>query len=169
MKLTDTENVRGRRTGHAKLVEAAALTARDARHASDEAAYLRAELLAEHAELELLVEELQRAVEAGDCKALVTPWRKFEAGLVQHLAVEEKDLFPAYRAHAPEETRAFESAHAAIRTLVDELALRIELHCVRAPEIDALLEALRTHRRAEEVAFYRWAEGRPHGPIAPAT
>jgi hypothetical protein len=126
----------------------------------ESARHLRAELLAEHAELELLIEELQRAVDAGDCKALVEPWRNFESALAQHFANEETELLPAYAHRAPAEARAFEQAHTMIRKLVEDLGLRIELHSVRAEEIGALLDALRAHRLAEEVAFYRWADER---------
>lgn len=122
--------------------------------------YVRAELLAEHAELELLVHTLTEAVAAGDSKALVEPWRKFEEGLATHLATEEAELFPSFSRYAPEETRSFERAHGHLRKLADDLALRVELHIVRAEQIADLLAALRAHRMAEEGAFYRWAEGR---------
>lgn len=139
-------------------IAASALTAWEKRNAVHDAKHARAELLAEHAELELLIEQLRESVEAGDNKALVEPWRQFERGLTQHLVFEERELFPAYRERAPEETRAFEQAHAAIREIIDDIGVRIELHAVRADELEDLLTALRNHRRAEELAFYRWAE-----------
>lgn len=122
--------------------------------------FVRAELLAEHAEIELLADALAEAVAAGDTKALVEPWRKFEEGLATHLATEEAELFPSFARCAPEETRCFERAHAQLRKLADDLALRVELHIVRAEQVADLLATLRAHRMAEESAFYRWAEGR---------
>jgi hypothetical protein len=127
---------------------------------AEDATYVRAELLAEHAELELLIDTLREAVAAGDSKALPEPWRKFEEGLAQHFAVEEAELFPAFAVQARSEVERFLTAHSQIRKLAENVALRVELHIVRAEEVAQLLAALRTHRIAEEGAFYRWADGR---------
>lgn len=158
-ELDEVIGVTGRDLG-GREAAVAGLDDANAREAKPEARRLRAELLAEHAELELLIGELHKAIQEGDGKALVEPWRTFEQGLAAHFAVEETDLLPVYRLHAPDEARAFERAHAEIRELVDDLGIRIELHAVRAEELDRLLEILRKHRCAEEAAFYRWVDRR---------
>lgn len=120
----------------------------------------RSGMRAAHAALDEQMHVLARVADAGDGPSLVAPWRAFEAALGAHLALEENELFPKFAVEDAREVDALRAEHAAIRARVDDLALRVELHTLRAVDVHALVAALRAHAAREDALFYAWLDER---------
>ncbi len=130
------------------------------------AAQTRAELLLpdHHRRLDALLDELRATARADDPRALCACWSRFAGELAAHLAAEEEHLIPAFAIAQPDEARALLREHAEIRKLVDELGVGVDLHLLRVPTFDRLVERLRAHARREDALFYPWMVKHVGGP-----
>lgn len=85
-------------------------------------------------------------------------WALFEDALTMHIEIEDALLLPAFRAFDPAEARALGLDHAQFRRTLDELAIMVELHAIRADVASAFIDKLTAHSRREDVGMYAWAE-----------
>lgn len=122
-------------------------------------ASLRPHFLADHEQLETLLGELIAAFETGDHGIARETFRRFEKLLLEHLEIEERQLFPELAATNVAEIADLRDEHRAIRTRVEELAVGVELHQVRLSAIRTLVDNLHHHAAREDRLLYRWADG----------
>ena len=115
-------------------------------------------LRAEHARLESVYDSLQAAYRHGDWPDVQATWQVFEPALRAHMDLEERLAFPAFRATSPADASALLAEHAELRTLLDTLAIHIELHAVPLADAEELIRRLRAHGHHEELVLYPWVE-----------
>jgi hypothetical protein len=122
-------------------------------------------LLAEHHHvIEAACRELLGRTYSDEPADLVAEYRRFEHEMLEHIAIEEELLLPAYAEHAPEDARALREDHAALRQLMYRIGIDVELHLVRAKTVDQLIAQLRAHAVREENGLYVWAAD--HAPAS---
>jgi hemerythrin superfamily protein len=109
----------------------------------------------DHQRLDQLFEELLAAVQADARTEAQQLWTKFEHGLREHMALEERAFFPGFSAVEPIEAQALLDEHRAIRDQLTELGVGLDLHLTRADVVRAFVERLRAHAEREEALFYR--------------
>lgn len=110
-----------------------------------------------HRELEAACVELMARANVDDPLELVAAYRVFERGILDHLALEEHAMLPAYQEAAPDEARAILDDHEAIRQLLSQIGIETELHLIRADTLKALFARLRAHADRENATMYPWA------------
>jgi Hemerythrin HHE cation binding domain len=115
---------------------------------------LRAFLRRDHARIEgihaRLMDELGKP--AG---AVAELWRRFEAALLDHMAVEERHLLRHFGQVRGEEAAALRAEHAEFRRTLARLGADRELH---PGDLQGFVAALCDHARREDQLLYRWAE-----------
>jgi len=122
-------------------------------------------LRAEHARLEVIYDRLLEAYHAGDWNDVQAEWDVFEPSLRAHMDLEEKRVFPAFRAVDPEETDNLVAEHAVLRERLDVLGVNVELHAVTAIDAQELVERLRAHRAREDRLLYPWIDATFATPV----
>ena len=127
----------------------------------------QAELLKDHAEMERLLKLLAQAVDSNDASdELQRLWSQVEGIIVDHIRTEEHEFFvlvgPAHRA----EVEGLRADHQRIRSSLAALGVELELHALRKPEIDALIQLLRDHAEREDATLYNWLSQRPDPTMA---
>lgn len=120
---------------------------------------LRPQFLADHEQLEVLLGELIAAFETGDHGIARETFGRFEKLLLEHLEIEERELFPELASTNTAEVADLRDEHRAIRIRLEELAVGVELHQVRLSAIRTLVDNLHYHAAREDRLLYRWAEG----------
>ncbi len=125
---------------------------------------LRDLLSADHTKLERLFDQLVEAFRAGAAEDAARLFTRFDEGLQEHLAFEERHILPLFAETAPEEAAALRSEHDAIRARLTALCVGVDLHLARADAVEAFVKALRAHARREDTLMYRWMSGRPPEP-----
>ncbi len=85
-------------------------------------------------------------------------WTVFEDGVLAHLDAEEMFILPELSRHDSPRANQIRAEHAAIRALLAEIGIGLELHLVREEQMQELATFLRRHAAAEEVDFYKWAD-----------
>jgi hypothetical protein len=118
-------------------------------------------LLTDHEALDVLFDVLLNDIHGGDSRVCQTSWGRFEQALLNHIDAEEVDLLPSFDRVDPAETAALRQEHAALRHLLAEMGVRIELHAVTEENAKRLIVALRTHAAREEALLYKWADKLP--------
>jgi hypothetical protein len=113
-----------------------------------------------HREIEAACRALRTHTNVDDPLELIATYRRFETAMVTHFDAEEELLLPAYAEHFPATARQIREEHVALRARMMKVAIDVELHVVRAEQIEELLALLRAHASFEEVTLYRWADGR---------
>jgi hypothetical protein len=88
---------------------------------------------------------------------LVAEYRRFEHEVLEHLAAEEELLLPAYAERAPDDARLLGEEHEALRRLLFRIGVDVELHIVRAADVEQLIARLRDHAAHEDKGLYAWA------------
>ena len=119
---------------------------------------VKARLITDHEELDAFLEQLIAAYETGDRGAAASAHKELEARLNAHFAMEEELLFPEFAGVEPREVDELRAEHTAIRALLDELGVGVDLHQTRLPAMRALAQRLRGHAVRENEAVYRWAD-----------
>ena len=112
----------------------------------------------DHERLELLLRQLAESAACAESSKLCEVWTDFETCLTRHLEAEERYLLPLVEAAHPAEVAAIREDHLAIRRLVAELGVRVDLHAVSEPAVTDLLRLLHEHASSEERALYGWAD-----------
>lgn len=116
------------------------------------------DLRAEHARLDRIYDALLDAFRAGQWIDVQAEWAVFEPALRAHMRLEERVLFPRFRAADASATAALEGQHHALREHIDRFAVAIELHNVVLQDAEELIATLRRHAATEEERFYPWLE-----------
>jgi hemerythrin-like domain-containing protein len=119
---------------------------------------VRETLVAEHALLEQALFELACAAEGADRSALVQAFTEVERGLVAHLELEERELFPLVEPFHPDAIETARKNHEEIRRLLADLGVRADLHTLDKATVDELVEVLRRHFEHEDRTLYHWLE-----------
>jgi hypothetical protein len=96
------------------------------------------------AEIDRLLFVLQEQAEVDLRPDLERTWGDVERAVLAHLAEEERRVLPLVAAHDPEAHRAIAREHDAVRRLLAEIAVGIEVHSVRLTTIQVLARTLRT-------------------------
>lgn len=111
-----------------------------------------------HRELEQLFRAVAELAHGGDARSLGQLWNRFDRIVRAHIGVEEEELLPLFRVHHPDEAELIAREHVELLRLLDQIGIDVDLHLLREPIADELLERLRAHARREEVTMYPWAE-----------
>ena len=82
-------------------------------------------------------------------------WRRFEAGLLDHMAAEERHLLRPFGQLHPPEAAALRAQHAEFRRALARMGTNLELH---RDELERFIAAVCDHGRLEDHLLYRWAE-----------
>ncbi len=112
-----------------------------------------------HLEIEAECLEIMSAGLADDPRDLVRRWAKVERELLEHMAAEERMVFPAYQRADPENAQDLRDDHAVLREHALEIGIAIQLHTIRRDQLQRFVDQLRAHARREEASLYRWAQG----------
>jgi hypothetical protein len=115
-------------------------------------------LVEHHRTLEERLDKLlvrTRTADPGDLRA---EWAAFERELLKHMELEEAEILRGFASHDPDEARALLSEHGAIRNALLDIGINLDLHCLRAEAVEALVTRLKAHARREDGAFYPWAK-----------
>ena len=118
-------------------------------------------LRAEHARLEVIYERLLEAYHAGSWRDVAAEWERFEPALRAHMDLEERFVFPSFRAVDPEEAEHLQWEHDQLRSRLEVLGVNVELHAVTPIDAEELIERLRAHRAREERLLYPWMDRVP--------
>jgi hemerythrin-like domain-containing protein len=125
---------------------------------------LEATFKADHQQIDGLWAEVEAAVEREDAEAVPAAWRRFDAGLRRHLAMEEEVLFPAFEAATGMTqggpTFVMRSEHAQMRGVLDQMAQAMAGgdHRELVDQGDTLLILIQQHNAKEEGMLYPMAE-----------
>jgi hemerythrin-like domain-containing protein len=117
----------------------------------------------DHHALERTFADLSLRANEGDWKDLDEVWSGFAADLERHLKFEEEQLFSGFAARDAASATIVDELrrdHAAIRTTCEQFGIQIQLHQIRATEIDAFLDLLRRHAAREDETLYPWVDAR---------
>lgn len=118
---------------------------------------VRAAMMADHAGISTLFDDLVAAFRSGDRDEASAMFAQFEKRLEGHLALEDEFLLPALRAAHPEEAAALAEDHRRIRARLAELGVGVDLHLTRASWVNDFVDSLRAHAQREDALLYRWA------------
>lgn len=102
--------------------------------------------------------ELIAAYESGDREIAASAFDRTEQEVRAHLAVEDQHLLPELARVDPSGANRLRGEHAALRGLLEELAVGVQLHQVRIGAIRELARRLRSHAEREDAVLYRWAD-----------
>jgi nucleotide-binding universal stress UspA family protein len=128
-----------------------------------------ATLRAEHERLEQMYAALAAAYTTDDWGEVRVQYGRLEAALIAHMELEEKSIFPAFRAVDDDEAKALLAEHDELRRRLAALGIAIDLHAVPRADVDALLARLRAHATREAYLLYPWMdESLGTGRVAPA-
>lgn len=102
---------------------------------------------------------------SGDWHELDEVWSSFTADIEAHLAFEETQLFPGYRAQSPAcgaLVHRLCNQHAEFRELLARIGLQIQLKEIRPATIEAFTALMSEHARIESDTIYAWAQAEAH-------
>jgi iron-sulfur cluster repair protein YtfE (RIC family) len=116
-------------------------------------------LLADHhRELEKVCHALLASAREDCSRSLIEQYRVLEHALLEHFDVEEAVLLPDFAAYDPEGARTIRDEHEAIRELLLQVAVDVELHAARLERLQRLIEMLHAHAAREDAVMYPWAQ-----------
>jgi hemerythrin-like domain-containing protein len=125
---------------------------------SERLSSLESMLAGDHHRLEHEFQVIVTRAQGGDFPQLEAAWLAFQRALLQHLDAEERTLIPALAQDRPAAAQALLADHTAIRAMLLQLGVDLDLHCLGAERIEAFVEALRAHAHREENTFYPWVD-----------
>jgi hemerythrin-like domain-containing protein len=114
-------------------------------------------LVEHHRELDGRIERLLARVRDADTAELRDEWSVFERALLRHLEQEEAEVLPGFARDDAGGAREILSDHNVIRGWLLELGMNLDLHLLRAEEIERFVTQLRAHAKREETTLYAWA------------
>lgn len=112
------------------------------------------------------LEIAQRAVESRECDAV---WSEFTQQLENHMAFEERDVFPYYASVGVAEAKTIQgllTEHVELRRQLQSIGVDLQLHLTSAPVIAELLRKLRAHAKHEKMTLYSWLAAQPTSTAA---
>jgi hemerythrin-like domain-containing protein len=110
-----------------------------------------------HRELDRQIEYLLARVRDADAADLRGEWSVFERALLRHLEQEEAEVLPGFARDDAAGAREILADHAVIRGWLLEMGVNLDLHLLRAEEVERFVAHLRAHAKREETALYAWA------------
>jgi hemerythrin-like domain-containing protein len=110
-----------------------------------------------HRKLDRQIEHLLARVRDADAADLRGEWSVFERALLRHLEQEEAEVLPGFARDDAADAREILADHAAIRGWLLEMGVNLDLHLLRAEEVERFVAQLRDHAKREEAALYAWA------------
>ena len=122
---------------------------------------LRSLSLAEHAQLEERFRAVLDEAVVGAKGELGARWTELANALTEHMALEEREILPAFAEGAPDEAAALRCEHDELRRELDELGVCVDLHLLSPAVAGAFIARLRAHALREDAALYRFAAARP--------
>jgi hypothetical protein len=129
-----------------------------------------AQLSQEHERLELWFAEIVARAATGDPRECDAIWATFVRQLENHMAFEEREVFPLYEQRGPVAAAIAKDLcqeHTDIRLFVEQTGIDLQLHLARAAVIDSFVAALRCHaRRERETIYLSWGAQRA-APLQP--
>lgn len=131
----------------------------------------RLDLREEHRLLDRQFDELIRRAQTGDWGQCDEIWDAFTTSLERHMADEESRLFPPYARIGPEAARVVQELreeHQELRQRLQSIGVNIQLHAVRAEELEDLIRTLRAHAETEGQCIYPWLDMQAEPCEAPA-
>lgn len=114
---------------------------------------------AHHREIEAACLEIMSAAFADDARDLSSRWGTVERELAEHMAAEERMVFPAYQQADPGNAQTLRDEHAVLREHAFAIGVAIQLHAIRCEQLQRFVDELRAHARHEEASLYCWAQG----------
>jgi len=129
-----------------------------AQPATHEEVHVRAIMMADHQELERLLDAVIQAFEGGDREAVAAIWTRFDRQLLAHFAAEERHLIPTLLSSSPRAAAAILAEHRHLRARLVELGAGVDLHIVNLRMARAFIDELRAHAAHEDRTLYRWAD-----------
>lgn len=111
-----------------------------------------------HRALDECVERLLARVRDGDLNDVRAEWTSFERALSRHLEQEEAEILPGFARDDAAAAREILAEHAQIRSALLELGVHLDLHLLRAEQVETFAAQLRAHAKREEAALYAWAQ-----------
>ena len=84
-------------------------------------------------------------------------WQTFEHKLLAHFDAEEAHILPVFGRSEPKEAREILDEHERLRGRLVELAIDLDLHCLKPESVRSFVEELRSHAAREELLLYPWA------------
>lgn len=127
---------------------------------------LRELSLAEHDRLERLFDAVIDACRPGCTAALPACWSDLDRALNAHMALEEREVIPAFAIAHPAEAEGLLREHEMIRHDLLELGVAVDLHLISPALAGRFIAHLRGHAMREDALLYRWV--RERGAITPA-
>ncbi len=118
---------------------------------------LAAELSAEHERLERCYLDLTERAATGECRECDSVWSGFTKQLENHMAFEERDIFPRFAQKGSQEAgivRDLLAEHAELRRQLESMGVDIQLHLTNAEVISTFLQTLRAHAAREREVLY---------------
>lgn len=116
-------------------------------------------VLAEHhRELDDCIEHLLSRMRDGDPTDVRAEWSTFERALLRHLEQEEAQILPGFARDDAAGAREILADHAGIRGALLEMGVNLDLHLLRAEQVESFVAQLRAHAKREETALYAWAQ-----------
>lgn len=118
-----------------------------------------------HRELDACIDRLLARVREDDPTELRPEWSTFERALLRHLEQEEVEILPGFARDNAAQAREILTDHAGIRSALLDMGVNLDLHLLRAEEVERFVAQLRAHAKREETALYAWAGTHigPHG------
>lgn len=110
-----------------------------------------------HRTLDERLKQLLTRTRAGDARELRADWGDFDRELLRHMELEETEMLRGFASHNPDEARALLAEHCAIRNVLLDIGINLDLHSLRLETIEELARRLKAHAQREDGAFYTWA------------
>jgi hemerythrin-like domain-containing protein len=119
---------------------------------------IRERFLADHREIEALLEKVLATCEDGDREDVAAVWTEFDARLLAHMDAEERYLVPLLKQQNPQAARAILEEHKHFRARLTELCTEVDLHTIRLREARSFIGELRAHSAHEDKTLYSLAD-----------
>ena len=101
---------------------------------------LESMLAGDHHRLECAFQAIAARAYGGDFLQLESEWSAFQEALLNHLEAEEKHMIPALARDRPAAAHELLDDHARIRVQLLQLGFDLDLHCLRAENVDAFVD-----------------------------
>lgn len=135
---------------------------------SDQTAPLN--LREQHRLLDIQFDELLQRAATGDWRECDAIWDGFSRALGQHMADEERRLFPDFARIGPMAAKIVQQLreeHEELRSRLQSIGVAIQLHAARAEELQDLVRVLREHAAREGQSIYPWLDEQAAGRETP--
>lgn len=126
----------------------------------------------DHARFDHEFDDLSNFARAGAWAEVDARWTGFIREIEDHFRFEQEQVFPRFARRGPECREMVDmlsAQHAEMLQALENLGLQIQLHEIRAPTIERLVERMREHAEIENTHLYPWLEreGRDEGELRP--